>query len=130
MSTYIVRRDVCSSLTPPRRRMDLLNNSLLYEMASPFFTTDIKNSTVSPLHTAAIQNNYELLSMMLYGAYEILSSVEKSSSVLPLELPRRCWPRDEKGRTPFDAALDRSMTSVPCTDALMLLLARGCGDRR
>ena len=110
--------------------MDLLNNSLLYEMASPFFTMDIKNSTMSPLHTAAIQNNYELLSMMLYGAYEILSSVEKTSRILPLELPQRCWPRDEKGRTPFDAAYDRSMTSVPCTDALMLLLARGCGDRR
>ncbi|GMH83155.1 hypothetical protein TL16_g09503 [Triparma laevis f. inornata] len=112
-------------------RMDLLNNLLVFEIASPHYAKRISNLVSSPLHTAALQNNYEILSMLLYGASVLIKLSEiQFPSVLPLSLPECSWPRDAKNKTPFDAAYELSINPfTPArSDALLLLAARGCGD--
>ncbi|GMH81947.1 hypothetical protein TrVE_jg7742 [Triparma verrucosa] len=112
-------------------RMDLLNSLVLFEVAAPHYTKRILNVVMTPLHTAALQNNYEVLSMLLYGASVLIKLSEtKFSGVLPLSLPQSSWPRDAEDKTPFEAAYDISVNpTLPArTDALLLLAARGCGN--
>jgi len=77
--------------------------------------------------------------MLLYGASVLLKKTQKlSQGSLPKFLPSRSWARDHNKKTPFDAAYDMSLKSAveewglhcspPCTESLVLLANRGCGE--
>ena len=91
-----------------------MNRLLVYEFANPHFAGVLsKAQTLSPIHTAACQNNYEILSMLLYGASVLIRiSGELGGDLLPEELPARSWGRDHNKKTPFETAYDMSLKSA------------------
>ena len=77
--------------------------------------------------------------MLLFGASVLIKvSGEIGGDLLPENLPARAWGRDHNKKTPFETAYDMSLKSAvedkgsvcspPCTESVLLLAMRGCGD--
>jgi len=98
--------------------------------ASPFQSTAENFKTA--LHIAIQTDNYELLSMLLYGAYILLNC---DDSLSDWELPSIAWPRLEFGKkalTPFEIGIESiitNMNSRPPVETLLLLCNRGAHER-
>ena len=77
--------------------------------------------------------------MLLFGASVLIKvSREIGADLLPESIPARAWGRDHNKKTPFETAYDMSLKSAvedkgsvcspPCTESVLLLANRGCGD--
>jgi hypothetical protein len=97
---------------------------LLMSVASHTFKHGQHSTTA--LHTAAIQNNYSVLSQLLYGAFLLNEMSEQYFPSFPHVLSPLTWSKDAHGRTAFDAAYETSVRGPGgvCTEALFLLSAR------
>jgi len=104
---------------------------LLQRGADPFYGDLRKNAEMtSPMHTAALTNNYEALSIMLFGAYFIVEcQIELMEGIDGNIFPERTWPRNQNKETPFEAAYQANIRGARhCTETMMLLASRGCGS--
>ena len=97
--------------------------------ASPFLITGCDSSFETALHAALRSNNYNLMSMLLYGTYVLLNC---DSNLKEWNLPSLVWGRDSNNLTPFEKGIDictKDMNAKPPTEILLLLRNRGV-DRR
>lgn len=98
--------------------------------ASPFQATTSDCKTA--LHVAIQTNNYELLSMLLYGTYILLNC---DDSLSDWELPKIAWPKIVLGKkllTPFEIGIESIITNMntrPSVETLLLLCNRGVHER-
>ena len=83
------------------------------------------SSFETALHAAVRCNNYDLMSMLLFGAYLLLNC---DDSLTEWNFPAIAWGRDSSKLTPFEKGIDiilKDMNAKPPTEMLLLLRNRG-----
>ena len=94
--------------------------------ASPFQTVkENGGSFETALHAAVDSNNYNLMSMLLFGTYLMLNC---DVSLKEWHFPAIAWGRDSEKFTPFEKGIDICTANVklkPPTEILLLLKNRG-----
>jgi len=94
--------------------------------ASPLQAVSWSNtSSETALHASLRCNNYNLMSMLLFGAYLILNC---DGSLRKWNFPSIAWGRDSSKLTPFEKGIDiclKDMNAKPPTEILLLLTNRG-----
>mmetsp|Transcript_1492 Transcript_1492/g.2524 ORF Transcript_1492/g.2524 Transcript_1492/m.2524 type:complete len:948 (-) Transcript_1492:8-2851(-) len=119
---------VSASLLKACTEGDLANiYSLVVEKgASPLQAgTQSGGSFETALHAAVGCNNYNMMSMLLFGASLLLNC---DASLREWNFPSMAWGRDSEGLTPFERAIDcclKVMNVRPPTEILLLLRNRG-----
>lgn len=103
--------------------------SLLVEKgASPFQAVkETGGSFETALHAAVDCNNYNLMSMLLFGTYLMLNC---DISLKEWHFPAIAWGRDSRRHTPFEKGIhicEHIMNATPPTEILLLLKNRGFG---
>ena len=100
----------------------------MFKGASPVQPLQFSGSNCgseTALHVAVQSNNYDLTSMLLYGAHLLLNC---DDSVLDWNFPEIVWGVDARGRTPFKSGFDMIVNNLdrqPPIETLLLLCSRG-----
>lgn len=94
--------------------------------ASPLQAVTLSgSSSETALHASVRCNNYNLTSMLLFGAYLLLNC---DGSLGEWNFPSIAWGRDSSKLTPFEKGIDiclKDMNAKPPTEILLLLRSRG-----